>query len=85
MKAILEFNLEDQDDRLEHERCIKSTDMALVLWHFQNNTRKEIERKIESIEDRGMNVTPYDVIEFLYDELQQLLDEHNVRPDSLIV
>lgn len=85
MKAILEFNLEELDDRLMHERCIKSTDMALVLWHLVHNTRKGIVAKIESIEESGMNVTPYDAIDFLYDELQQLLEEHHIIPNSLIV
>ncbi len=31
MKATLEFNLNDPDDRREHLRCVKSTDMAIVL------------------------------------------------------
>ena len=34
MKAKLTFDLNDPDDRLEHERCVKSLDIALVLWEL---------------------------------------------------
>ena len=39
MKAILEFDLDDKEDRMAHLRCIKSLDMALLIFHFQYNNR----------------------------------------------
>lgn len=32
MRAKLEFDLEDPEDRISHRRCVQSTDMALALW-----------------------------------------------------
>jgi len=34
MKAKLEFDLDDFDDKMAHNRCVKATDMALVLWEI---------------------------------------------------
>ena len=42
MKAQLNFDLDDFDDRIAHERCSKALDMALVLWELQYNTRKSL-------------------------------------------
>jgi len=38
-KAILKYDLTDPDDRLEHLRAIKATDMALVIWDFVYNSK----------------------------------------------
>jgi len=46
MKAILEFNLDDPDDRMAHMRCVKSTDMAIVLFDIVYN----MDRHVEDIE-----------------------------------
>jgi hypothetical protein len=37
MKAILEFDLNDADDKLNHLRCIHSTDMAAFIWELEHN------------------------------------------------
>jgi len=73
MKAILEFNLDDYDDRMAHLRCIKSTDMALVLFDVIYNFRKQIE-----------NENPKSELDLLYDKLNVLLDEHGINIDELI-
>jgi len=85
MKGILEYDLNDLDDRLAHERAVKSLDMALVLWELVHNTRKEMLGKIERALEQDKNFTPYDSLDIIYDELQRLLDEHAVIPDALIV
>lgn len=36
MKAILEFNLDEPFDKEAHLRCIKSTDLALVIWDLDH-------------------------------------------------
>jgi len=38
MKARLTFNLEEPGDVLAHNRCIKSTDMAILLFQLIYNT-----------------------------------------------
>jgi hypothetical protein len=39
MKATLQFNLEDEDDRMAHFRCVKSLDMALAMYEFAESLR----------------------------------------------
>ena len=42
--ATLTFDLTDTDDRQEHLRCVKSLDMALVIWDivYEIKKRKQI-------------------------------------------
>ena len=47
-KAQLKFDLENLEDRRAHLRCVKSTDMAIVLFHLTHNLKKECEFEIET-------------------------------------
>ena len=40
MKAILEFNLDEPEDRMAHLRAVQSTELALVIWESFNGYRK---------------------------------------------
>lgn len=54
MKAILEFDLNDPDDKMAHYRCIKSLEMALVIFQVALNNgdiRAELENKGINIEE----------------------------------
>lgn len=80
MKAILEFDLEDFDDRMSHFRCIRSLDMALTLYEVLYNTRKDIEHKIEH-----NNITdPYEVLDAIMQKIWDDAQSHNVVIDELI-
>ena len=50
MKAILTFNLENRDERMEHIRCVKSLDMAIALFDIKNELYND-EINIELIKD----------------------------------
>jgi hypothetical protein len=50
MKAILTFNLENRDERMEHLRCIKSLDMAIALFDIKNELYND-EINIELIKE----------------------------------
>lgn len=76
MKAKLIFNLDEHEDRIAHLRCVKSFDMALVLWEFLKNSRKTLENR--EFEDS------YDAIEATYERLFELLEEHSINIDGLI-
>lgn len=39
MEATLRFNLDDPDDNMAHQRCVKALDMALALWDFSGKLR----------------------------------------------
>ena len=41
MEAILKFNLDELEDRMTHLRCVKSTDMAIVLFDVIHNLYNE--------------------------------------------
>ena len=42
MKAILEFDLQDEDDRIEHQMMLKSKDMTIALWDMSQELRKKV-------------------------------------------
>jgi len=80
MKATLEFNLDEIDDVMAHMRAVHSTDMALVLWELVHNTKRNIEREIESKDLDG-----FAVLDLLYDKLHEELDTHGIIIDKLIL
>ena len=80
MKAILEFNLDDIDDEMAHNRCVKALDISLVLWQLVNNSKKTIENEISNIK-----CSKYDALDAVFKHIYDLLEEHDVNPDKLIV
>lgn len=44
--AIIKFNLDDPDDRINFKRHNKSLDMALAIWDLNNIMRKIDDEKI---------------------------------------
>jgi len=85
MKAILEFDLNDSDDQLAHKRCVLATEMALVIWQLSYNTKKEVERIIENAKEDDKNINAYDGVDLVFEKLNDLLEEHGIKIDSLIV
>lgn len=47
MKAKLIFDLEDADDRMAHLRCVKSLDMADILFQLSHNTYKDLINQVQ--------------------------------------
>jgi DNA-binding ferritin-like protein len=80
MKAILEFNLDDPDDAMAHLRCVKSLDMALVLWDTFYNMKKAIHHRIE----RGDFKDQHEVIDKVFEMFKDQLDEKGIIVDELI-
>lgn len=78
MKAILEFNL--PDDQMEFNRASQSLDMACALFDILQ-LRKKMFRKYESYID-----TPEwsSIVDFMGDEIAGILEEHNINIDKLI-
>ncbi len=79
-KAKIEFDLNDVDDRMAHLRAVKSLDMAMALWDITHNTKKSLEWSLEN-----KDVDKYEVLEMVFEKIYEILDEHNVRTDELIV
>jgi hypothetical protein len=79
-KAKIEFDLNDVDDRYAHLRAVKSLDLALAIWDIIHNTKKSLEWSME-----GKEMDKYDALEMVYDKIHEILDEHNINIDELIV
>jgi hypothetical protein len=79
MKAILKFNLDDPDDNQTHLRCIKSKEMALVIWEFLYNARKRIKEKLDMDTDPDCN----DTLDYVFQEFGNLLEEKGIFIDEL--
>lgn len=84
MRATLEFNLSDPDEAMEHYRCVKSTDLSLVLWELASS-RKGIEKIIDAAREEDKNIDAYDGADLVYEKLHALMQEHGVFLDKLII
>ena len=85
MKGILEFDLNDQDDSIAHLRCVKSLDLALAIWEIIHNAKKGMEIKIEKALEEDKNFTPYDSLDLIYDSIYDILSEHGIVIDDLVI
>jgi hypothetical protein len=82
MKAKLIFDLGDIDQRIEHLRCVKSLDMALVIWEMASNAKKECYRIAEGKELNGEEV---DHIDLVFQKFYEILEEHSICIDDLVI
>lgn len=81
-KAILEYDLNDSDDKMEFERTTKSLDMALAIWEFAYNTKKTFQRELEA-NDKTKD-EEYELLDKVYERFWEILNEHNINIDDLI-
>lgn len=77
-KAILEFDLNDFDDKMSHMRAVQSLDMASSLWDIEQYFRKEIKY------NESLSQEAYDALEKARDEFYRILSEHNIDIDKLL-
>ena len=78
-KAILSWDLTDPDELMDFNSCLKAKSLAMVLWEFMRNTRKEVEWKVEN----DVRLDRFDAIDIVYDKMSMLLDEHDIDLDKL--
>ena len=79
MKAQLNFDLDDPYDRMAHKRCVKASDMAILIWTFTYNTKKDFERTAD--EDPQMDC--YKMLDLVFKKWNELLEERGINPDDL--
>jgi hypothetical protein len=79
-EAILKYDLNDTDDAMAHMRAIKSLDMALALWELLNNSKRTLERTMHEKE-----MDKYEALDMVYERIYELMDEHNIKLDDLII
>jgi len=78
MKVILEFDFNNKrhDDKLEHERMLKATDLCACLWDFNQHLRNRIKYD-------GNLKTGYEELEDARTKLYELMNEHGIDLDKL--
>ena len=79
-EAILKYDLNDTDDAMAHMRAVKSLDMALALWDITHNTKKGLEWSMG-----GKELDKYEVLDIVYEKIYEILEEHNIKMDDLII
>lgn len=78
MKAKLEFDLDNPDDRMGHMRCVKATDMALMLWDIKQKIRSKLKYSHDLSEDE---LHQWEVMQ---DEFYSIADDYGINLDLLI-
>jgi len=79
-KAKLIYDLNDPDDRSDYKVVNKAQDMASSIWKFAYNTKKDFEWKIES-----EKLDSYDLLDAIYQKFWDILEEHSIDIDDLVV
>jgi len=77
-KAILEFDLNEPDDKQAHMRAIKSLDMMLALWDIDQYLRKQVKYN-ESLTDEQHNV-----LDEAREEFYSIINKHGISFDELL-
>jgi hypothetical protein len=78
MKANLKFDLDNPDDRVEHMRCVKATDMALMLSDIKQKIRSKLKYSEDLSEDE---LHQWEVMQ---DEFYSIADDYGINLDLLI-
>jgi len=79
MKAVLKFNLEFPDEQKAHLRCVKSTNMAIVLFDLLCNARKSIAHEHQDASEDFM-----EGVEVVMKHIGKLCEDNNINIDELI-
>jgi len=79
--ATITFDLDNPEDRMAHMRCVKSTDMAIVLFEISYNLKKKCERICDSMEVDGNQP---DGVHTTFQEISELLYDRGINLDELI-
>ena len=78
--ATLTFDLSDGDDRYEFNRITKARDMALMLWELDMNGYRKFTKYNERQE-----AAYQEGIEEVFKHIRDLLQEHQINVEDLIV
>ena len=76
MKATIEFDLHDPEDKREHQRMLKSMDMHLALWDIS----KELRSKVKYASD-SMSKDEYEAWEQAQEMFYRIINEYTIDLD----
>lgn len=80
MKAILEFNLDDKDDKEAHLRCVKSLDMAILLFELANNKKRELFADGDTTSVASYN----NGVESVFEKIHEMIEDYGIILDELV-
>ena len=78
MKAILEFDLNEQEDIVAHKRATKALDMALALWDIDHYLRTQVKY------NEALTQEAQDAFESAQERFYEILNERNVSIDEIL-
>jgi hypothetical protein len=78
MKATLEFNLDDFDDKMAHLRCVKSLNLALTIWEIKREIRDKLKRQNNS-------ELQNEIYESFNEMINERLEDNNIILDEIII
>lgn len=79
MKAKLTFDLDNPDDMYSYKVHNKAMDMASALFEITHNLRRKVENKIDISQTE---LTNDEVIDYIFNELNQILIDENINTDE---
>ena len=73
MKATIEFDLHDPEDKREHQRMLKSVDMHLALWDISQELRSKVKYASDS-----MSKDEYEAWEQAQEMFYRIINEYTI-------
>ena len=70
MKAKLVFDLNDPDDRIQHQRMLKSTDMQIALWDISQELRSKVKYAPDDMDENALKAYE-EIREYFYSKLNE--------------
>lgn len=78
MKATIEFDLNNEEDRMAHLRCVKSMDMAQALFEITRNLKHTLKQRFEN------NPQNRNELDEVFKEIQGYMDQFSINIEELI-
>jgi CRISPR/Cas system CSM-associated protein Csm5 (group 7 of RAMP superfamily) len=78
MKAILEFNLDEPEDRSDHLRAVKSLNIVSVIWEFDMYLRSQLKYNDENLTNEA-----YEALDKAREKLYEIMSSQHVSMDEL--
>lgn len=83
-KATIEFNLNDYDDLMAHNRFVKSGDMALALWHITHDLRGRCADAINNaLKNKEIEDKASEAVDVVLEVIGDVLVEFNIYVEDL--
>jgi hypothetical protein len=78
MKAILEFNLDEPEERTDHLRAVKSLNIMSVLWEFDMYLRSQLKYNEDNLTNEA-----YEALDKAREKLYEVMNNQHVSFDEL--